>query len=184
MSSSFRESLFGTPGEFRTTPTTTGAQQGIFDQLIAALGGEGGLFGQGIGAIGSQLGGGQDFIEALQRPELRRFEQETIPGIAEAFTRGGGQRTSAFGQQLGAAGAGLAENLAAQRAGLGVQQQQSGLQQLMALLGLSQQQQFATAFQPGQAGGLSSLFGGLGSGLGMAAGGAAGGGIGAGVGIL
>jgi hypothetical protein len=186
MSDSFKEALFGTKGKFRTTPTTTPQQQALISQLISGLGAGGGLLGTGLGAIGQQLGGGQEFIEQLQAPALRQFQEQIIPGLAERFSAAGSgaQGSSAFQQALGQAGAGLSEQLAAQRAGLGVQQQQQGLQGLLSLLGLSQQPQFATAFQPGKQGALGGLLGGLGQGIGGALGGLAGGGITSGLGAL
>jgi len=172
---SLRDALFGKEGEFKQISTTTPAQQQLFSQI---LGGLGGLQGQGLGAIQSMLGGSQDFLSQLQAPALRQFQEQILPGIAERFSGLGAQGSSAFGQQLGSAGAGLAEDLASQRAQLGMQSQQQGLQQLLALLGFSQGQQFETAFQPGQEGALGGILGGLGQGVGFGLGGAAGGGIG------
>lgn len=43
----------------------------------------------------------------------KNFYQQTVPGIAERFTGVGGQRSGAFAQQLGSAGADLQTNLAA-----------------------------------------------------------------------
>lgn len=177
---SFKESLLGTEGQFKQFETLTPQQRDLFGQLFGGLGGEGGLQQQGFGALSNLLGGNQQFLEQLQAPALRQFQEQTIPGIAERFSGAGSgaQGSSAFGQQLGAAGAGLAEQLAGQRAELGMQGQQSGIQGLLSLLGLSQTPQFGTAFQPGKEGALGGLLGGVGSGLGSALGSAATGGLG------
>ncbi len=177
---SLKDALFGTKGKFRQFETMTPQQRGLIDQLIGGLGGPEGLQQQGLGALGGLLGGGQQFFEQLQAPALRQFQEQTVPDIAERFTGmgSGAQGSSAFGQQLGAAGAGLAETLAGQRAGLGLQAQQTGLQGLLSMLGLAEQPQFGTGFQPGREGALGGLLGGVGQGLGGALGGGAVGGFG------
>ncbi|MFQ5685097.1 MAG: hypothetical protein ACE5GV_00405 [Candidatus Scalindua sp.] len=164
---SLRESLFGTKGKFKQFETLTPQQRGLIDQLIGGLGGPGGLQQQGLGALGGLLGGGQQFFEQLQAPALRQFEEQTVPGIAERFTGlgAGAQRSSAFAQGLGGAGERLAETLAGQRAGLGLQAQQTGLQGLLSLLGIAQQPQFGAAFQPGREGALGGILGGIGRGV-------------------
>ena len=163
MSTSFRDSFFGTKDSFQQTPTLTPQQQQLINQLIGGLGGP---TGQGIDLISQLLGGNQEFLKQLQAPEIRRFEEQTIPGLAERFSGAGAQESSAFKQALGGAGAGLSENLAAQSGQLGMQAQQTGLQGLLSMLGLSQKPQFATSFQPGKSGALGGLFGGIGQGLG------------------
>lgn len=155
--------LFGTPGKIQPLPSMTGEQQQLLAQL---LGGLGGPLGAGLGNLQTLLGGGQGAFEAFEKPALRQFQEEIVPQIAERFSSlgAGAQGSSAFGQQLGSAAAGLTERLAAQRAGL----QSQALQQLSQLLGLgigTQPFQYATI--PGQEGGLSKLFGGVGSALGQ-----------------
>lgn len=51
-------------------------------------------------------------IESAAR---KGFSEQTIPGIAERFTKMGAQKSNAFGQQLGAAGADLESNLGLMR---------------------------------------------------------------------
>lgn len=84
------------------------------------------------------------------------FEQKTLPSIAERFTSlgAGGGRSSAFGQQLGAAGSDLERSLASMRQQYGLQQQ--GLQQN--LLGMGAQE---PTYQPRQSGFLERLLMGL-----------------------
>lgn len=158
--------LFGEDeGEFKQISTQTPEQQQLFSQL---LGGLGGLQGQGFGALQSKLGGSQDFLSQLQAPALRQFQEQTIPNIAERFSGLGAQGSSAFGQQLGSAGAGLAEKLAAQRGELGMQSQQQGLEMLLTLLGLSQKPQFQSFFDPGRESPMGGFLGGVGTGFGGA----------------
>ena len=152
-----------------------------------------------LSGIGSYLFGGEDkpdefkqaqmnLLRSLQRPSQfqsvgfgpqeerarQQFQQQTVPSLAERFTGIGGQRSSAFGQQLGGAAADLESQLAGMRGQheLGQQQaqmqhqglEQSRLSQLMNMLqgqqetGLRQQQ----LGQQGRQFGISSLIGGLG----------------------
>lgn len=88
--------------------------------------------------------GGVSF-EPIEEQETRRFQQETIPGLAERFTGLGGQRSSAFGQLLGGAGADLSSRLAALRSQHELGQQRLDLGRLGQLGGLlSGQQQLAS----------------------------------------
>lgn len=161
-----KEALMGSPGRIQAMPTMAPEQQQLISQLIRGLGGQQGPLAGGLQNLQQLLAGGG---EAYERPAMRQFEEQIVPGIAERFTGmgAGAQRSSAFGQQLGQAGAGLAENLAMQRGGL----QQQGMQQLMQLLGLGMQPTHQYMQIPGQQGGLGQLFGGIGSsfgsGLGM-----------------
>jgi hypothetical protein len=156
--------LFGQKGKFEQLPTVTPQQKAILDQL---LGGLGGPLGSGLENLQQLLSGDPEAFEAFAAPARTQFEQQTVPGIAERFTGlgEGAQRSSAFGQTLGQAGAGLEEALSAQRAGL----QSQALQQLQGLLGAGMTPQFQTAQIPGQGGALQGLFsslGQLGGGLG------------------
>lgn len=166
----WKEALFGSPGRIQAMPTMAPEQQQLLAQIIQALGGQGGMGGQqgqqsplsgGLQNLQQMLSGGG---EAFEAPAMRQFSEQIVPGIAERFTGmgEGAQRSSAFGQQLGQAGAGLAENLGMQREGLKSQ----GFQQLMQMLGMGMQSPFQYMQIPGQKGGLGQLFGGIGSGLG------------------
>lgn len=84
----------------------------------------------------------------IAQEQTRQFQQQTVPGLAERFTSAGGQRSSAFRQQLGQAGSDLASRLAALQAEHNVGQQQAGmqnqglnLQRMSGLMGLLQGQQ-------------------------------------------
>jgi len=154
----------GTPGSIQAMPSFSPEQQGLLGQMVGGLGGEGGPLAGGLQNLQQMLAGGG---EAFEAPAMRQFQEQIVPGIAERFSGmgAGAQRSSAFGQQLGQAGAGLAENLAMQREGLKSQ----GLQQLMGMLGMGMQSPFNYMQIPGTQGGLGQLLGGLGSGIGAGA---------------
>lgn len=110
-----------------------------------------------------------EMMKQFEAPTMRQFQEETLPSIAERFTGSlgeGGQRSSAFGQQLGQAGERLQEKLGAQRAGLG----SNAIQQLMSLLGTGLQPRFETAYQPRQPGFLEAGARGIAPALGQFAG--------------
>lgn len=67
-------------------------------------------------------GQGLDFAPIRQQATTQ-FQQQTVPGLAERFTRLGSRGSSAFAQQLGQAGAGLQQGLAGQEAQFGLQKQ-------------------------------------------------------------
>lgn len=115
-------------------------------QQIPSLGGEGNMF-SGYGAQTFQLPrfdpqqqnalqqllqrglAGSDF-GPIEQQARSQFSRQTVPGLAERFSSlgsGGSQRSSAFQGALGAAGAGLEENLAALRSQYGLQQAKLGL---------------------------------------------------------
>lgn len=154
-----RSLLFGTPGKIEALPTLTPEQQSLLGQLVGGI--QGPLSGA-LRNLQSMLSGG---AEAFEAPAMRQFQEQIVPGIAERFTGlgAGAQGSSAFGQQLGAAGAGLAERLAMQRAGL----QERAISQLQALLSPALKSPFQYTQIPGSEGALSGLFGGVGTGLGM-----------------
>lgn len=158
-----------------------------------------GLQNASIAAALNQLGNVQqnrfDFAP-IQQQAMTNFKQQTLPTIAERFTSMGGQGSSAFGQQLGAAGANLEENLAALKSQYGLQQQGLDQNLLAMLLGAGLQPSFENIYlagEPsfaaqalpvaGQVGG--RLFDYLSqAGMGAAQGGVAGGPVGAAVGAL
>ena len=115
--------FMGEPERERQFQRFTPEQQSALDQLLKQ------------GMESTDISG----IEGLAR---KRFEEETIPSIAERFTAmGGGQRSSAFQSTLGRAGSDLEAQLAALRPQLGMQK-----------LGMGLQPRFETAYQPSQPG--------------------------------
>lgn len=151
----FLDFLFGTAEKQQQVPRFTGQQQRALSGLLSGVQQQ---LPQGLDFLSQLLSGGGVSEETYDRPALRQFSEQIVPGIAERFTGEfgpGSQQSSAFGQQLGQAGAGLAEALAAQRSQRGVQQQQLGLQglsQLQALLGAGLAPQYDTRFSPAQPG--------------------------------
>lgn len=107
----------------------------------------------------------------IEQQAREGFAQKTIPSIAERFTSMGAQRSSAFPQQLSQAGAGLETNLAALKAGYGMDQQRLGMEQqrlglgqqdlqqrlLLSLLGVGLTPQYESGYTPRQPGFLENL---------------------------
>lgn len=159
----FLDFLFGEGEKTEQFQRFTPDQQDVLNRI---LGGAAGQLPSGLDFISSILGQDPEAMQRFQAPARRAFEEETIPSIAERFTGAlgeGGQRSSAFGQQLGKAASGLEEQLAAQRSGLGFQ----ALQQLQSLLGAGLTPQFEQMYRPRQPGALeefgTAALGGLGS---------------------
>lgn len=122
----------------------------------------------GLGMIGKpQFNTGQyqfDFAP-IGREARQNFYQNTIPSLAERFSGlgAGSQRSSAFSQSLGQAGAGLESALASlesqyglqnrgQEAQIGLQNQGQLIQYILSLLGLGTQRTSENAYIPRQPG--------------------------------
>jgi hypothetical protein len=101
---------------------------------------------------------GNASFDPYERQARQQFSQQTVPGLAERFTSMGGRGSSAFGQQLGSAAAGLESNLATGRADY----DRNLLQQL---LGTGLTQQFDSIYQPEQSGFLANTANALGEAL-------------------
>lgn len=132
-------------------------QEQLLNQL---LGGGQQLLPSGFEFLTSLLSQDPSQMQAFERPALRQFEEQILPSIAERFTGQfgpGSMRSSAFGQQLGAAGAGLSERLQAQRGGLGM----SALSQLQSLLSPGLAQRTDRVIRPAQPGLLQQVLPGL-----------------------
>jgi hypothetical protein len=97
--------------------------------------------------------------QTFAQPFMRQFQEQTVPQLAERFSGLGAQRSSAFGQALGGAGAGLQENLAALKGNLINQMLGQQLQGANVGLGYSQLpgQRFGQQLQATQLGIPSSL---------------------------
>jgi len=97
--------------------------------------------------------GGMDKLPSAEFGPIRKatesnFYQNTVPGIAERFTGAGagGQRSSAFEQALGGAGAGMNQNLAAMEQGFNMQNRGQEQNYLMNMLRGGLQQPYDTNF--------------------------------------
>ena len=114
------------PKGYNIFSTLNPQQQQMFSQLAQSLGQRGGAISQqptfqsGESYLQKILGGDTGAFEA---PYMRDFHEKIIPGLAERFSSlgAGAQRSSAFQQALGSAGADLEERLAALRGGLQMQ---------------------------------------------------------------
>ena len=169
------------PEKIERISRLSSSQQGLYDQLQAALQGQGagGAFGGASDYYRDLLSGAGD--AAFEAPLQRQFQQETIPNLAEQFAGlGSGAITGGGFAQAGTqAATDLSERLGSIRAGL----RQQGAQGLAGLgqFGLGQ---FDDAiFRPREPG-LFEQFAmqmapGLGAGAGLAMGGPAVGGLGA-----
>ena len=123
----FSDFLKGTPSQAKQFPRFSPEQESILNMLMKQ------------GFEGADFGG----IEDLAR---KRFQEDTIPSLAERFTAmGGGQRSSAFESSLGRAGSDLESQLGALRGQFGMQK-----------LGLGLQPRFETAVIPGSPGMMQS----------------------------
>ena len=155
----------GKQGEYKALPTMSGEQSDLFKQLMSGLSGGnagGGPMGSGKNFLQGILGGDTSKFEA---PLMRQLNEQTIPGLAERFSGAGAgaQSSSAFGQQLGAAGAGLSENLGALRGGLQMQALGPLMQMLQMGMGTPT---FQWQQMPGTQGAGGAMAPGIGKGIG------------------
>jgi hypothetical protein len=86
------------------------------------LGGAGGGYENAIGLLQDYLNPESDIYQNFEAPYLQRFNQQTVPGLAERFAgfgaQGGALSSSGFGQALSTAGANLQTDLAAMKANM------------------------------------------------------------------
>ena len=153
----FRDFFLGTPERFEQKSMLGPEQQGLYKQLLAAGQGRGagGAFGQAGDYYRDLLSNESEDFDAFAAPELRRFRQETIPGLAEQFAGmgAGNLSSSAFRNASINAGTDLSERLGAIRAQL----RQQGAQGLMGIGQQGLQQTNENIFRPGTEGFLSQL---------------------------
>lgn len=127
---------------------------------------------QGMDYLTKMISGDESAYAKFEKPYMTQFNQEIIPALAERFAGMDAQSSSAFGQALGGAGAGLMENLAALREGLRSQ----ALSQLQGMSGIGLQQQFENYYQPAQASPMATIMPAIGKIIGAGLGGGFGGG--------
>lgn len=126
----------------RLGPNQLGLQNQGIQQLLQLL--QGGGLGQG--------GGQAPSFAPIAKQAQTRFSTQTVPALAERFTALGGRNSSAFQGALGAAGAGLQENLAGMESQYGLQQNAQNQNLMKLLLGLSLSPQFENIAFGGQPG--------------------------------
>jgi hypothetical protein len=174
----------GTPGQWFQKSKLGPEQMGSYNQLQGAAQGmgAGGAFGDSADYYRGLLSNNSEDFNAFANPELRRFREQTIPGISEQFAGmgSGGLSSSGFRNATVNAGTDLSERLGAIRAQL----RQQGAQGLMGIgqqsLGDYNQNFYSPPQDSGMLGSIGSALGGLagsffpgvGTALGAAAGGA------------
>jgi hypothetical protein len=130
---SWYSALFGKPEQNYRQSNLDQGQQPIYQQQLGAAqgAGAGGAFGQSADYYRGLLGDDSADFDAFAAPELRRFQEQTVPGLAEQFAGMGSGGLSSSGFRNAAVGAGtdLSERLGAIRAGLR-QQGAQGLQSI------------------------------------------------------
>lgn len=106
-------------------PTKNKQQMQLLQQMLGSLGAGGQLGqaqGQGLGILQQYLDPNSDIYKNFEAPFMQKFEQQTVPGLAERFAgmgaMGGGLSSSGFGQALSSAGSNLQTQLAAMKSGL------------------------------------------------------------------
>ena len=118
----FGEALFGKPSNDYQVSKLTPEQQKLEKIRIAAATaqGAGGAQGQAADYWRSNLSDNPADMEAFAAPEQRRFNEQTIPDLAEQFAGmgSGGLSSSGFRNAAVGAGADLSERLGAIRAQL------------------------------------------------------------------
>lgn len=125
--------LFGTPESFEEQSLLRKEQEPLYQQMINAGMGEGagGAFGESADYYRNLLSNDSEDFNSFAAPEMRRFNEQTIPGLSEQFAGMGAGGLSSSGFRNAAVGAGtdLSERLGAIRAQLR-QQGAQGLQSI------------------------------------------------------
>lgn len=167
--------LTGTPEKHKRVSTLLPEQQALADQLFQAGQGEGagGAFGASADYYRNLLGDDSADFNAFAAPQIRQFNEETVPGLSEQFAGmgSGGLSSSGFRNAAINAGTDLSERLGAIRSQL----RQQGAQGLQGI-GQSGLQNFSqdVMTQPGSQGLLGSFAPAIGTAAGAAIGGPAG----------
>ncbi len=163
--------LFGEPETIESN--LLDEQQPGFNQQLASIQGPGagGAFGTAADYYYNNLSNDPETMKQLSAPELRRFNEETIPGLSEQFAGMGSGALSSSGFRNAAVNAGtdLSERLGAIRAQLRENSAQ-GLQNLG-----QNSLQDRKVIRPGKPGLFSSLAPAIGTAAGTLIGGPAGG---------
>ena len=121
--SSLSQFFMGTPARYDQRSRLGPNQQPIQGQLSqAAMGpGAGGAFGDVADYYRGLLSNDSADVNAFAAPEIRRFQQQTVPGLASQFAgigAGGALHGSGFQNSVLNASTDLGERIAAIRAGL------------------------------------------------------------------
>lgn len=157
----------GTPEKRENVSTLRPEQEALYQQLQQAglQKGAGGAFGDSADYYRNLLSDNSADYQAFAAPQMRQFNEQTIPGLAEQFAGMGSGGLSSSGFQNAAVGAGidLSERLGAIRANL----RQAGAQGLQNI-GSQGLQNFSQnkVTQPGTEGALPGILGAVGTAVG------------------
>jgi hypothetical protein len=132
----------------------------MFLRAPAFTGGQFQQLGDILGAGSRALGESPYSFEPIAAAARQRFQQQTIPGLAERFAGMGGLGSSSFGRQMGQAGKEFETNLAGQQSQFNLQRQPY----LNQLLGLGMTSPYLTNLQAAGQGVLPGLIGAIGKG--------------------
>lgn len=178
-----KDFYLGSPEEHERVSTLLPEQMAGFNQLLGAGQGKGagGAYGSAADFYYDILNNDPEMLNQLFAPEMRRFNQDIMPGLAEQFAGmgSGALSSSGFRNSATQAGTDLSERLAQMRMNLR-QNAAQGLQNIGGA-GLGNFSQDVMT-NPGSPGFLSSIAPAVGGILGTAVGGPMGGAIGAGLG--
>lgn len=112
----------GSRGKFKQKSLLGPEQQQLYDQLLASASGRGagGAFGESADYYRDILSDDPEAFEAFAAPEMRRFNEDIIPGLSEQFAGMGSGALSSSGFRNAAVNAGtdLSERLGSIRARL------------------------------------------------------------------
>jgi hypothetical protein len=149
--------FWDTPSQMQQVSTLTPQQQAIAKQQGNAIQsrGAGGAFGDAADYFRNNLSDDSSTFNAMAAPELRRFNEQTIPGLAEQFSGYGQLGSSGFQNSAVNAGTDLSERLGAIRANL----RQQSAQSLMDLGNMGLNPQFENVQKPAQQGWGTNLIG-------------------------
>jgi len=115
--------LFGSD-KFKRERAFTPQQNQLFQGMGNTLQNSGG-YNQAFSNLQNLLDPSNEAYDRFTAPYMRQFNEQTLPMLAERFAgfgnNSGALSSSGFGQSLGAAGAGLQENLASLKSQLGLQ---------------------------------------------------------------
>lgn len=133
--------LFGSKGHNEQVSTLNPQQQQSLSSLLGGLNGQrdqnpDSLIGQSQRSLMDILSNDPMAFKNFERPAMRQFNQEIVPGIGERFSsQFGGQGSSAFRNALLNAGSDLSQKLSEQRSGLQSNARDQIFQQLQQGLG-------------------------------------------------
>lgn len=141
--SRFGDYLFGKPEEFGNQSVLNKEQQPILSESIKAVRGAPQTAANYYRGL---LSDDSEDFNAFARPELRRFNEQIVPDLAEQFAGmgSGGLESSGFRNAAVSAGADLSERLGALRANL----RQSGVQGLQNMTNTALGQYQENYFRP------------------------------------